>query len=118
MTVLDWEVCRRGNGATDVGQFAAEAWLLDRFCGGRGLLNSFLKSYVGERKMGKEDCRRVAVHFGKHISYWPTVVEWANQQETREVLIIGGEVATKAMDGDWNWLGRSMLGELFQNSNA
>ena len=115
MTIIDWEICRRGNGATDVGQFAAEAWLLDRFRGERGLLDAFLKSYVGERKMEKEDCRRVAVHFGKQISYWPTVVEWANQEETREVVRIGGEIITKAMNGDWDWFGRSMLEELFKN---
>jgi thiamine kinase-like enzyme len=115
MTVLDWEMCRRGNGATDVGQFAAEAWLLDRFCGERGLLDTFLKSYVAERKMEQEDRRRVAVHFGTHIGYWPTVVKWANQQETREVVRIGGEVTTKAMNGDWDWLERSMLEELFKH---
>lgn len=118
MTILDWEMCRRGNGVTDVGQFAAEAWLLDRFCGERGLLDAFLKSYAGERKMEKEDCRRVAVHFGTHIGYWPTVVEWANQQETREVVRIGGEVTAKAMNGDWDWLGRSMLEELFKPSKS
>ena len=118
MTILDWEMCRRGNGATDVGQFAAEAWLLDRFCGERSLLDTFLKSYVRERRMEKEDCRRVAVHFGKHISYWPTVVDWGNQQETREVVRIGEEVTTKAMNEDWDWLGRSMLAELFKHSNS
>ena len=117
MTILDWEMCRRGNGVTDVGQFAAEAWLLDRFRGERGLLNAFLKAYLGEWKMGKEDCRRVAVHFGTHIGYWPTVVEWASEQDTREVVRIGGEVIAKAMDGDWGWLGRSMLQELFKHSN-
>jgi hypothetical protein len=42
LTVVDWEMVRRGCGATDVGQFAAEAWLLDRFRGGRGLLRAFL----------------------------------------------------------------------------
>jgi len=118
MTIVDWEMCRRGNGATDVGQFAAEAWLLDRFCGERGLLDTFLKSYVAERKMEKEDCRRVAVHFGTHIGYWPTVVKWANQQETKEVVRIGGEVTTNGMNGDWDWLGRSMLDELFKDSKS
>jgi hypothetical protein len=48
LTVLDWEMSRRGNGATDVGQFAAEAWLLDTFRGGRGLLRAFLSGYAEE----------------------------------------------------------------------
>ncbi|PZD34641.1 kinase [Pyrenophora tritici-repentis] len=42
MTIVDWEIVRRGTSATDVGQFAAEAFLLDRFRGGRGLLPCFL----------------------------------------------------------------------------
>ena len=45
LTVVDWEMVRRGCGATDVGQFAAEAWLLDRFRGGKGLLPAFLSAY-------------------------------------------------------------------------
>lgn len=36
-TIIDWEMARIGNGATDVGQLAAEFYLLDRFRGGRGL---------------------------------------------------------------------------------
>lgn len=46
--VVDWELVRRGCGATDVGQFAAESWLLDRFRGGRGLLKAFLEGYQEE----------------------------------------------------------------------
>ncbi|XPS79051.1 hypothetical protein M3J07_011056 [Ascochyta lentis] len=45
-TVVDWELVRRGTSATDVGQFAAEASLRDRFKGGRGLLAAFLGCYV------------------------------------------------------------------------
>ncbi len=47
LTVVDWEMVRKGCGATDVGQFAAEAWLLDRFRGGRALLRAFLEGYRG-----------------------------------------------------------------------
>jgi aminoglycoside phosphotransferase (APT) family kinase protein len=115
LTIVDWEMCRRGNGATDVGQFAAEAWLLDRFRGGMGLLDAFLRAYIKERRLGKEDCGRVAVHFGTHIGFWPTVVDWANEEDTKEVVRIGGEITEKAMEGDWAWLGRSMLKELFRD---
>lgn len=115
LTVVDWEMCRRGNGVTDVGQFAAEAWLLDRFRGGRGLLDAFLRAYVTERKLGKEDCRRVAVHFGTHIGFWPTVVDWTSKEDTKELVRIGGEVTENAMESEWRWLGRSMLKELFRD---
>lgn len=114
LTIVDWEMCRRGNGATDVGQFAAEAWLLDRFRGGRGLLDVFLRAYVKERRLGKEDCRRVAVHFGIHIGFWPTVVDWASEEDTKEVVRIGGEVTERTIEGDLAWLTRSMLKELFR----
>ena len=52
MAVVDWEMVRRGCGATDVGQFAAESWLLERFHGGRGLLGAFLGGY---RYGGREE---------------------------------------------------------------
>jgi hypothetical protein len=41
---------RRRTSATDVGQFTAEAFSLDRFCGGRGLLRAFLNAYAVARK--------------------------------------------------------------------
>lgn len=113
LTIVDWEMCRRGNVATDVGQFAAEAWLLDRFRGGRGLVDAFLMAYLTERKLTKEDFRRVVVHFGTHIGYWPSVVEWVGEEDTKEVVRIGGEVTEKAMEDDWGWLGRSMLKRAF-----
>lgn len=51
LTVVDWEMVRRGCGATDVGQFAAEASLLDRFRGGRGLMGAFLAGHQETCKM-------------------------------------------------------------------
>ncbi|KAL8654307.1 MAG: hypothetical protein Q9210_001588 [Variospora velana] len=76
LTVVDWEISRRGCGATDVGQFAAEAYLLDRLRGGKGLLDSFLDSY--KKAKGSEGVnvsadrkfiQRVAVHMGVHLGY-------------------------------------------------
>lgn len=52
MAVVDWEMVRRGCGATDAGQFAAEAWLLERFHGEKGLLGAFLG---GNRDGGREE---------------------------------------------------------------
>jgi 5-methylthioribose kinase len=39
--IIDWEVARLGNGVTDLGHFAGEAWFLDRLRGGRGFLGAF-----------------------------------------------------------------------------
>jgi hypothetical protein len=73
IAVIDWEMSRRGNGATDVAQFAAESWLLDRLQGGRGLLRAFLGAYVAERPLSASDRDRVVVHFGTHLGFWPTI---------------------------------------------
>jgi Ser/Thr protein kinase RdoA (MazF antagonist) len=115
LTIVDWEMTRRGNGATDVGQFSAEAWLLDRFRGGKGLLRAFLNGYVAEMEQGcsREDAQRAAIHFGTHLAYWPTRVVWGNHDETVECVRLGVEYLTKAKAKDWKWLGHSDLDVLF-----
>ncbi|KAF2750055.1 hypothetical protein M011DRAFT_474541 [Sporormia fimetaria CBS 119925] len=52
LMVVDWEFVRKGRSATDVGQFAAGALVLDRTGGNRGLRAAFLNTYILER------CRR------------------------------------------------------------
>ncbi|KAL8692092.1 MAG: hypothetical protein Q9218_002821 [Villophora microphyllina] len=93
MTVVDWEMCRRGCGATDVGQFSAEAYLLDRFCGGRNLQVAFLSGYWDKMQAYGEDYetdsqypQRVLVHTGVHLAFWPASVKWAEEMETKAVL--------------------------------
>jgi len=71
--VIDWEMARIGNGVTDIGQFAAESYFLDRFRGGRGLLQAFFGAYVAERPLSSSDAVRVVVHFGTHIAFWPII---------------------------------------------
>jgi hypothetical protein len=97
-----------------VGQFAAEAFLLDRFRGDRGLLPVFLDAYVevrkqGDEKIGKEWVRRMAVHWGVHVAFWPTRVEWANREGTQKLVDIGVSVLKAAVDGDWEKLRASEL---------
>ena len=73
LTVLDWETVRRGCGATDVGTFAAESFLLDTFRGNRGLVGHFLQAYrdgVGAEKLTLRFAERVAAHFGTHLGFW------------------------------------------------
>ncbi|KAF2786882.1 kinase-like protein [Melanomma pulvis-pyrius CBS 109.77] len=112
LTVVDWEMTRRGTSATDVGQFAAEAFLLDRFRGGRGLMPAFLHAYARARKqgdIGKEWVRRMAVHWGVHITFWPTRVQWTDREGTQKLVDIGVGVLKAAVDGNWEQLRASEL---------
>jgi Ser/Thr protein kinase RdoA (MazF antagonist) len=115
LTIVDWEMSRRGVGATDVGQFAAEAWLLDRFRGGKGLLPAFLRAYAAERRenLKPEDEERVAVQFGTHLAYWAAVVDWGDQSETAECVALGAEFLKRVRNGDDLWLSKSVLKGLF-----
>lgn len=74
LVVIDWEVARNGDGVTDVGHFAGEAFFLDRLRGGRGLLNAFLEAYVKEKgTLGERERERIAAEFGTRITFWPTI---------------------------------------------
>jgi Ser/Thr protein kinase RdoA (MazF antagonist) len=113
LTVVDWEMTRRGTSATDVGQFAAEAFLLDRFRGGRGLLRAFLDAYVAASKdgriFGKNWMTRVAVHWAVHVAFWPTRVEWTDTEGTQKLVDIGVAVLKAVVDGDSEKLRASEL---------
>ncbi|KAL8706537.1 MAG: hypothetical protein Q9201_000410 [Fulgogasparrea decipioides] len=116
LTVVDWEMCRRGCGATDVGQFSAEAYLLDRFCGGRGVQHAFLQGYR-EKMLAfgvdiaeeREFAKRVAVHMGVHLAFWPASVKWAEQEETKAVIELGHELIRHGDEEDLDWLGKNLL---------
>ncbi|KAF1942071.1 kinase-like protein [Clathrospora elynae] len=116
-TVVDWEMCRRGTSATDVGQFAAEAWLLDCFRGDRGLLPAFLIAYATARESGTESAaplgrawlRRMVVHWAVHVAFWPTVVEWTGKDGTQKLVDIGVDVLKDVLDENWEKLLESPL---------
>ncbi len=112
LTIVDWEMVRRGCGATDVGQFAAEAHLLDRFRGGRGLRVAFLKGYRGARELDNRYLKRVAIHMGVHLAFWPTRVSWGTEEETKEIVELGCELMKRALSQEERWLVGSLLGEL------
>ncbi|EUC40318.1 hypothetical protein COCMIDRAFT_109129 [Bipolaris oryzae ATCC 44560] len=105
LTIVDWEMVRRGTSATDVGQFAAEAFLLDRFRGGRGLLAAFLKAYVAERKdgevLGEMWLKRMVVHWAVHVAFWPTRVEWTDAAGTQKLVDIGVGALEGMLKDDW-----------------
>ncbi|KAF2253749.1 hypothetical protein BU26DRAFT_516049 [Trematosphaeria pertusa] len=124
LTVVDWEMTRRGTSATDAGQFAAEAFLLDRFRGGRGLLPAFLNAYAAARQgekqdggvvLGKEWVKRMAIHWGVHVAFWPTGVEWTDCEGTEKLVGIGFGVLKAVVEDDWKTLGAS---ELFKDAGG
>ncbi|KAI4663641.1 uncharacterized protein J4E78_004057 [Alternaria triticimaculans] len=105
LTIVDWEMVRRGTSATDVGQFAAEAFLLDRFRGGRGLLGVFLNAYIAARGhtevLGKAWLTRMVVHWAVHIAFWPTRIAWSGQEETKSLVDIGVMTLQNVFEEDW-----------------
>ncbi|KAF1971735.1 kinase-like protein [Bimuria novae-zelandiae CBS 107.79] len=114
LTVVDWEMSRRGTSATDAAQFCAEAFLLDRFRGARGLLPAFLNAYLavrGGKALGREWFARIAVHWGVHVGFWPTRVEWTDGEGTRELVEMGAQVLRAVIEGKWGVL---FAGELFR----
>ena len=112
LSIVDWEMVRRGCGATDVGQFAAEAHLLDHFRGGRGLRAAFLEGYRGPEELDRRFLKRVAIHMGVHLAFWPTRVSWGTETETKEMVKLGCELMKRALDQDECWLAGSVLHEL------
>ena len=111
LTIVDWELTRRGTSATDVGQFAAEAFLLDHFRGDRGLLPAFLDGYAAAREklvsstsFGKAWLRRMVVHWAVHVAYWPTRVEWTDIEGTKELVDLGVGVLRDVLDENWDKL--------------
>ncbi|KAF2114731.1 kinase-like domain-containing protein [Lophiotrema nucula] len=118
LTVVDLEMVRRGTSATDVAQFVAEAFLLDRFRGGRGLHPVFLNTYARARetaeaeggiRIGREWIKRVAIHWGVHIAFWPTGVQWTDREGTQNLVDIGIAVLQAAIAEDWRKLRETHL---------
>ena len=118
-TVVDWEMVIRGCGALDVGQFAAEAHLLDFFQGNRALTIGFLQAYTTNADMTKvvttEFAARVAIHFGTYLSFWPTRVAWGSREQTLTIVQLSVEVLTRVEAQDWRWFDDSPLREIFIN---
>jgi thiamine kinase-like enzyme len=115
LTLVDWEMVRIGNGATDVGQFAAEAWLLDRTRGGKGMMESFLEAYLRNRKLSDEDKIRVVAHFGTHIAYWPSRIPWTDATGTKELISTGARLLEAVEANDIETLKKGPLKVLFES---
>lgn len=106
LKVIDWEMVRIGNSATDVGQFAAEAFLLDRSCGHTdGLRGAFIRGYLktsavknGSRQIMYSWMTRVAIHFAVHIGFWPTRKNhWTRSEDTRALVDLAAMILRDAI---------------------
>lgn len=116
LTVIDWEMTRRGCGATDVGQFAAEAYLLEHFRGRQGLLSTFLQGYAEASVLSNQFVKRIVVHFGTHLAFWPSHAGWGSRSQIREVMETAIEYIQRADSEDWVWLKASIFGPLLVQS--
>ncbi|KAL9095704.1 MAG: hypothetical protein Q9165_002136 [Trypethelium subeluteriae] len=111
LTVVNWGDVRRGSGATDVGQFAAEAWVIDRFKVGLrqhyGLANAFLKAYLHAAQPNFQFRMKLAVHTGVQLCVWShaEVLEGrSNYVEMKDVAGLGEAIIKKALEGDSSWI--------------
>ncbi|KAJ4320372.1 hypothetical protein N0V94_003446 [Neodidymelliopsis sp. IMI 364377] len=106
-TVINWEMGRIGNSATDVGQFAAEAFLLDETQGRKGLRVAFLEAYFATSSIDSgswETVRvwltRIAVHFAVHVAFWPTQPAHWTKAEDKQALVDIAVTVLKDIAGD------------------
>lgn len=112
LTIIDWENVRVGNGATDVGRFAADSWLLDRFHGDKGMFEAFLKAYLAECPLNQRDKIRLVVHFAVHIVFYSRM-RWTDQEGTRQLVQIGKAMLEAVETEDLESLITGPLGQLF-----
>ena len=103
LTLVDWHKVRRGNGAIDVAKFATEAYLLDRFCGGKGMRAAFLDGYRSRLGPTTYDFMcRVAAYMGSWLVVWPQTETWLSDEGKAEVVMTGYGLLRKLVDGfDW-----------------
>jgi thiamine kinase-like enzyme len=123
LTVIDWEMVRIGNGATDVAQFAAEAWILETFRAPperrahNGLMASFLKTYLAERTFSDQDKLRMAAQFAAHIVYLPSVVKSLAERPQQQMKMVrtGKEILDMIDREDLASLRKSVVEQLFDD---
>lgn len=87
--IVDWELAKFGPAASDIGQFAAESWLLARFSAnpsaGSSLLLSFLDGYG---HLTTRENAEVAVHLASHVAVWGSRVPWSEDEaEIRRAVL-------------------------------
>lgn len=88
LAIVDWKIMRRDPRATDVGQFAADAYCLDWFWGGRSLCGAFLTANMGNRMQDRRFVKEVAVHFGTNLGFWTARVGLGDEEAMRGILTL------------------------------
>lgn len=111
-TVIDWENVHVGNGATDAARFAADAWMLDRFDGSRGMFEAFLRAYLEEVRLDEHARVRFVVHFAVHIIFYSRM-RWTDEEGTKELVRVGKEMLEAVEASDMKALGKGPLKILF-----
>lgn len=107
LTVVDWELTRIGNSATDIGQFAAEATILDLVNNNnreKGLCATFIRAYfktsaveIGSKETLYGWMTQIAVHYAVHLIVWPCQgVHWAPQDAVAKLAVHGLSVLYSA----------------------
>ena len=108
LTVLDWELTRIGNSATDIGQFAAEATILDLLNGNNyqsGLCAAFIRAYFKTSAVGIGSSEtiyawmtQIAIHYAVHLIVWPSIaVHWAPKEDAPSFCVHGFTVLKDAL---------------------
>ena len=118
--VIDWELSKVAPAIFDIGQMSAEIFLVYHFRKkpeAVKLLDAFLGAYGGLESTAAR-CK-VSIHFGTHLVVWPIRVPgWGTMGEIETCVKTGAEYIQKGLQGDVNWLKKSILGELFRESST
>lgn len=59
--------------------------------------------------------KRVVVHAGVHLAYWPSMVSWADDEGTKGIPRFGVELIREAQDENFVWLKSSVFGPLMRH---
>lgn len=108
LTVVDWELTRIGNSATDIGQFAAESTILDLVNDNNhetGLCATFMRAYfktsaveVGSKETLYGWMTQIAIHYAVHLVVWPCQsVHWAPPDAVAKLAVHGLSVLHSAL---------------------
>jgi thiamine kinase-like enzyme len=112
LIILDWELAKTGPAATDVGQFAAESYMLQKLTprsAGGALLRSFLtkyKSVISASIKGQKisatlfDPQGIVACIAAHAAVWGSLVSWADAETTRATVETALGLCKHAMTGD------------------
>ena len=125
LTVVDWKyvhVAGEIGGAVDVGHFAAEAYRLDRYHGGRDLRRSFLRGYRrAAKKVNKmidnDFIRRVAARIGVQIMYWHSYRPWVPAMDTEELVKVAYGLLERTWENREDWAVGTLVEELLETGS-